>query len=532
MLKAEGTKIYNQLRAQLDIYCRVVERMYHVCNRARDVYEDQTAYQIWNTSAAKVQDMVSAIDKRRSVLSASLTRDDEALTQGIRIDFGGDDEAWTVLTAGLRMPYPKVLDLRKDKDLVILKYEDNAAGMRGWNTADEMLYRECLARNAKRPKDGVIEAKIRDMRARRRSNLQKVSRYEFKRGHYKVSLNAFNPSLDDIKKKYWELRRKISHARRNLRRPDGTPSRLPGAYRVGGVHMEPGATLEVSKARLRNTALRDKSPQQNDKHIGVELEFVSKANEKVIGNALLDAKLDSYVCLKHDGSLRVSKQGDTTHELTILVKEREYAEIIPKVCAVLKATGGYVNKSCGMHVHLDMRARKPEVAYDRLLKSLEILYRMTPPERRYNKFCLRNAPDMPFNANIGERYWAVNPQAYSRHKTIEIRLHSGSLNAVKVVNWVKLLLLIISTTNALAYRNPQRFIDGMKVPPELAAYIMLRVNKFDQEGEDYEDEHVKTIYSSGDAPQGPQCSCSDCRYVAGTEDTIDVDFDGDTNEVA
>ena len=46
-----------------------------------------------------------------------------------------------------------------------------------------------------------------------------------------------------------------------------------------------------------------------------------------------------------------------------------------------------------------------------------------------------------------DRYCGVNLHAYSDHNTIEIRIHSATLDADKVINWVKAHI---------------RFVDGVK----------------------------------------------------------------------
>jgi hypothetical protein len=49
----------------------------------------------------------------------------------------------------------------------------------------------------------------------------------------------------------------------------------------------------------------------------------------------------------------------------------------------------------------------------------------------------------------GGRYFKVNLQSYHTYGTVEFRQHSGTLNAAKAVNWVRLLDSFITATKSL-----------------------------------------------------------------------------------
>jgi hypothetical protein len=145
------------------------------------------------------------------------------------------------------------------------------------------------------------------------------------------------------------------------------------------------------------------------------------------------------------------------------------------VCKALTDAGAQVNTSCGFHVHvgardlLTMRAMRNlakmflrhESAFDEVL----------PPSRRAgaNRFCgrngnaggttiatkfarideARNLRDIAtvMNGGFGERnhytqhrYFALNFQSFASHGTIEFRQHSGTVDAQKACEWVKLVV--------------------------------------------------------------------------------------------
>ena len=78
-----------------------------------------------------------------------------------------------------------------------------------------------------------------------------------------------------------------------------------------------------------------------------------------------------------------------------------------------------------------------------------------PASRRDNYYCkglghvsdetIRSARTVNELKNrIGNRYHKVNLEAYSRHKTVEFRQHSGTTNFIKIRNWVLFLHKLVT----------------------------------------------------------------------------------------
>lgn len=101
-----------------------------------------------------------------------------------------------------------------------------------------------------------------------------------------------------------------------------------------------------------------------------------------------------------------------------------------------------MNKTCGLHVHVDMRQRDWRTAYARLYRALPWLYALVSPSRRSNEtgYCAR--PRSPTPPTIG-RYHALNPRSVKHHKTLEVRLHHGTIDAEKISRWVELILAVV-----------------------------------------------------------------------------------------
>ena len=154
-----------------------------------------------------------------------------------------------------------------------------------------------------------------------------------------------------------------------------------------------------------------------------------------------------------------SLNGNDTFELVspILVGEAGLREL-EKVCWVLDLCDVKVNGSCGLHVHIDAAGFSMETWRNLSLsyKHLEpVIDRFMPASRRDNYYCkglghvsdetIRSARTVNELKNrIGNRYHKVNLEAYSRHKTVEFRQHSGTTNFTKMRNWVLFLHKLVT----------------------------------------------------------------------------------------
>ena len=126
--------------------------------------------------------------------------------------------------------------------------------------------------------------------------------------------------------------------------------------------------------------------------------------------------------------------GNQTFELVspILKGESGMSELVT-VCSVLNRCGAKVNKSCGTHVHLNARDFSIEqwkriyINYARLEKVIE------------SKIKQAQSLQTIENLLLNSRYWKVNPQSYSRHKTCEFRQHAGTTDFVKISSWIRFL---------------------------------------------------------------------------------------------
>ena len=183
---------------------------------------------------------------------------------------------------------------------------------------------------------------------------------------------------------------------------------------------------------------------------GVEIEAYNCSRERLareLRDAGIQVSVEGY---NHDARNHwklvtdSSLEGRDTFELVspILVGEEGLKEL-ETVCWVLDACDVKVNESCGFHVHMDASDFSIETWKNLALsyKHIETLIdSFMPRSRRDNRYCksLNALPEARIirAATIHElqqvfgnnRYYKVNLEAYSRHRTVEFRQHSGTIN--------------------------------------------------------------------------------------------------------
>lgn len=192
--------------------------------------------------------------------------------------------------------------------------------------------------------------------------------------------------------------------------------------------------------------------------IEFELIFNSPQDCSDFCHILRSLKLNKFVTIKTDISIKTNEQLYATDNGTFVKLNtgvpREVVfsyrsgneDAVRNFCKALKGRA-YVNRSCGTHFHLDVRhleAEEATVYARRLARCVPALRLLLPKTRRESKYCkeLINTIEKP--ATNEGRYAFVNLSAYSKHKTIEVRGHSGTINADKILNWIKLCEYIMA----------------------------------------------------------------------------------------
>jgi len=219
-----------------------------------------------------------------------------------------------------------------------------------------------------------------------------------------------------------------------------------------------------------------------DKGLGIEIETLAP-----ISGVEAQKLIPSFMRVAEDGSIKNddgsyawsnsnkpanANQVTSDHmwgiEFRILIKRAEMETRLMKAVEAINRMGCRVNKSCGLHIHLDMRDKTQEevtILGTKMVKWFKSLIELVPASRRDNKFCRLENPETA-------RYAAISfEEAFKRHKTIEIRLHSSTTSHIKIIQWIRL----IETVAEMSFAPP----DGLKTST-LDALKMLPLSEADR----------------------------------------------------
>lgn len=246
---------------------------------------------------------------------------------------------------------------------------------------------------------------------------------------------------------------------------------------------------------MKHLLYEKKFPTTSDNYVGIEIEFLllEKQTDK-LQDALVKANLQFNVNYGRDGSVkdtefvpeygvtndryrdRIIKNIDKRYEgkeIRILATEIDLPIIIEKVCEIIKSYGGKINETCGLHVHLDMRNRNIDHVFNNFYFSQNLLFATQPKARAKGEFCkvLRTRTIPPQS-----RYYGINRLAYNRLRTLEIRMHDGSIDATEIKMWTGLLLKIANRKDT--FKRQLKTFDDLMLPETLKGYLNVRVKKY------------------------------------------------------
>jgi hypothetical protein len=138
------------------------------------------------------------------------------------------------------------------------------------------------------------------------------------------------------------------------------------------------------------------------------------------------------------------------YEARLCSKEKNLQANLIKLQSVFNKCKATVNETCGLHVHLDMRQRKPIQTLGNLLDNHKEIRSMVPKHRRLNdQFCEEVDPVEAYNDLVttiyhrlghGHKYRDISVDTYRRLKTFEIRIHQGTVDMKAVYNWCAYLI--------------------------------------------------------------------------------------------
>lgn len=239
-----------------------------------------------------------------------------------------------------------------------------------------------------------------------------------------------------------------------------------------------------------------------DRTFGVEMEIIHESESKIrtaIRNAGVECEIEGY---NHDTITHWKIVSDASVDggfevVSPVLKGRGGLSELEKVCNALVNAGARIRKCCGLHVHLGTDDFKTDIrVWKNLYKNYAALERtidsFMPSSRRHNQYC-RSMRVCDWNAKIesaanlrmlesavtgGSRYFKLNSQSYWRHKTVEFRQHSGSVEFEKVRNWILFCARFVEFSRRNAVETGRKTELKKFLDADLVNYYNNRAAKF------------------------------------------------------
>jgi hypothetical protein len=156
-----------------------------------------------------------------------------------------------------------------------------------------------------------------------------------------------------------------------------------------------------------------------------------------------DGSIDS--CCSHLSKAEMVSKVYAFHEL------KDAQKLFNSLQARCDVDEYHYNDSCGFHIHVSTGAYPAELFWFRFAQQFQQQVKATFPEmwerRKNNTYCQPIKSNKTFNRD--SRYFAINQQAYGRHKTAEIRLFGAN------EPWLMYEYLVFTLDNINVFlRNP------------------------------------------------------------------------------
>ena len=212
---------------------------------------------------------------------------------------------------------------------------------------------------------------------------------------------------------------------------------------------------------------------------GIEIEIVSNSSHEEISELISDSDIPcqnepwgsptrSYWKTTTDSSIRQGSYGYAVEIVSPPLTGPSGLDEISKICNLLNEIDVQINKSCGLHVHVDadgLASRNIRNIVSAWMRYEPIIDSFQPKSRRKgNSHCLplpqsnhatlisaRSTRRIKRLANPEGRYYRLNLNSLSKHGTLEFRHHSGTYNAEKIIRNVQFCIGFIESHMSSIY---------------------------------------------------------------------------------
>lgn len=200
--------------------------------------------------------------------------------------------------------------------------------------------------------------------------------------------------------------------------------------------------------------------------------FVRTGSLRTFGVELETSKCDGYMDL--DGETYFDSKDDGSINgkefVSRVLRGDRGLEAISEFCGY--AAGFSVDNKCGFHLHIgcqDLTVDELKAVCAGYALTAKIWQSFVVASRRSNGYCrnlkwdcdtLRDIEDFTDFAESEDRYQWLNVAAYAEHSTLEVRLHTGTLNGDKVCNWVKAHIKFVDYISKMSYWSVRALFEG------------------------------------------------------------------------
>lgn len=326
-----------------------------------------------------------------------------------------------------------------------------------------------------------LRNQIKELEAQLSDQMQTVFLPKFKR------MVAIPSSIvSDKSKLEMELAARVRDIRNEFRTaPEKKSKKVFNQYDVdlvGGVHVKPNVYGEIFEKSLIELIDKPKVPSSpTENYLGIEIEcLVRDDGVKLLKELLCKQRLHKNVQVGSDSSIQNETSGYKGVELRVLVTERELQSVMARLSKCLKhrKVDAYANRSCGLHVHLDMRNRDHKLSFKRLLNVQTLLRNSQSTSRLVSTYC-KEVTETDFDAaqQRGERYSVINTVSFKKHGTLEVRVHDGTVNTKDITNWCMFLTGVLNTNIESNIANVD-MLQGTGIEASALEYIKNRIEEF------------------------------------------------------
>jgi len=254
-------------------------------------------------------------------------------------------------------------------------------------------------------------------------------------------------------------------------------------------------------------------PKKGDKknYIGIEIECYGRRDKYSTLNKLFrKSGVSSNTQVVSDGSIRTPRSRYTYlqynfrmnrevrrigynydfnyrgYEIRVFAEEKDLKQVLTKVLNSINECGFKLNRSCGLHVHFDMRNKMHRVdsIYSNLQRCSGLLFKLQKKGRRRNTYCKKNKYTQLWQhmQMQNRKYTAINTATLREKSTIEVRLHHGSLDCTEILGWIRMLLTVINKKQPVSdnVETPKDFKKLVSKRKDLTKYITTRYDTYNK----------------------------------------------------